>query len=702
MATQNFELLKKSAVTQIAQDLANQTQAQLNQWALDRSFTEIGDFTAGFTITARQQIALFNGEWYRWDGALPKVVAPGSTPIGTGGIAQGAWLSVGDAAIRNALDDPNSTVSVGGVEAGKIAKRVDYYEIKADLGGIGDGVSDDSAALASDVPEYIVTRGTYRVPAGTTITITADTNFLGGIIHAELGATVLFEGAITAPLKQIFSGEGTFGVTSGTRTAELNCEWFGIVFDDQTGLIPENNMKAIRKTLDMAGYLGIPDGVYNTPAVKLPRGFVFLDDDDNDGIGAIVHSYTDLRGWGDISVLRPKDGAKAFDVLVWNENHASQIHMDAFQIYGEWSVQTNTQHAIVINPPSGTIIYSSIGNRVFVKEMRGNAIRCIGAGVENCDIKPRIVRDCLNHNIYVSRSRDTVWDTKSRSAKSGFWGAVFESANVIRNTILGDYDQNNAGGLFLSNTGQRNRIGVSCSNNFAGPGAFLDRADNTEILYFTGEANFGNGLATDKCDGLNGGNIVCRANQHNGMSNYDLKSANLNGVRCSLNGLAAANTYANFELQGDSDNNQINGLQCRAGSETNRVKYNLLIGSNQCTNNSFGEIDLRNGEGLAPQTAAYLDLGINTLGIIRTGTSTQAPSVAAGATAAFDIAVSGTLTTDKVKNARFSLPLSGLIMTAWVQSANTVRVQFYNPTSSTITLASGTITVETLRENIPG
>lgn len=125
MTTQNFELLKKSAVTQIAQDLANQTQAQLNQWDNDKSFTEIGDFTAGFTITARQQIALFNGEWYRWDGALPKVVAPGSTPIGTGGIAQGAWLSVGDAALRNALADPNSTVPVGGVEAGAINKHLD-------------------------------------------------------------------------------------------------------------------------------------------------------------------------------------------------------------------------------------------------------------------------------------------------------------------------------------------------------------------------------------------------------------------------------------------------------------------------------------------------------------------------------------------------------------------------------------------------
>lgn len=40
------------------------------------------------------------GEYYRWDGAFPKVVPAGSTPETAGGVGLGAWVSVGDAAFR--------------------------------------------------------------------------------------------------------------------------------------------------------------------------------------------------------------------------------------------------------------------------------------------------------------------------------------------------------------------------------------------------------------------------------------------------------------------------------------------------------------------------------------------------------------------------------------------------------------------------
>ena len=49
-----------------------------------------GDFTAGRTVTVRNQYVLVvGGAGYRWDGALPKVVAPGSSPTP---IATGAWM----------------------------------------------------------------------------------------------------------------------------------------------------------------------------------------------------------------------------------------------------------------------------------------------------------------------------------------------------------------------------------------------------------------------------------------------------------------------------------------------------------------------------------------------------------------------------------------------------------------------------------
>ncbi|WP_247595579.1 hypothetical protein [Brenneria roseae] len=35
-----------------------------------------------------------DGEYYRWDGSLPKIVPPGSTPESTGGVGNGAWKGV--------------------------------------------------------------------------------------------------------------------------------------------------------------------------------------------------------------------------------------------------------------------------------------------------------------------------------------------------------------------------------------------------------------------------------------------------------------------------------------------------------------------------------------------------------------------------------------------------------------------------------
>lgn len=65
-----------------------------------------GDFTAGCTVTDRNQYVLVvGGAGYRWDGALPKVVAPGSSPTP---IATGAWVLVGDATFSYTFRGPDN------------------------------------------------------------------------------------------------------------------------------------------------------------------------------------------------------------------------------------------------------------------------------------------------------------------------------------------------------------------------------------------------------------------------------------------------------------------------------------------------------------------------------------------------------------------------------------------------------------------
>ena len=68
-----------------------------NQVRADQSINSLGwvlagDFTAGCTVTGRNQYVLVvGGAGYRWDGALPKAVAPGSSPTP---IATGAWILI--------------------------------------------------------------------------------------------------------------------------------------------------------------------------------------------------------------------------------------------------------------------------------------------------------------------------------------------------------------------------------------------------------------------------------------------------------------------------------------------------------------------------------------------------------------------------------------------------------------------------------
>lgn len=77
------------------------------RWLAQQSIAEFGyitmdSFEDGNTLTLPNQVLRLEstGEYYRWDGILPKIVPANSTPETTGGIGVGAWLSVGDATFR--------------------------------------------------------------------------------------------------------------------------------------------------------------------------------------------------------------------------------------------------------------------------------------------------------------------------------------------------------------------------------------------------------------------------------------------------------------------------------------------------------------------------------------------------------------------------------------------------------------------------
>lgn len=74
-------------------------------------------FQTGATLTLANQALRWalpdgDGEYYRWDGTLPKTVPASSTPASTGGTGVGKWVGVGDAALRSQLTTPSSGIKV--------------------------------------------------------------------------------------------------------------------------------------------------------------------------------------------------------------------------------------------------------------------------------------------------------------------------------------------------------------------------------------------------------------------------------------------------------------------------------------------------------------------------------------------------------------------------------------------------------------
>lgn len=72
-----------------------------------------GSFETGVTINAKNELVAFTDGKYRWDGELPKIVPAGSTPDSTGGVKLGAWVNVGDAALRSDLAKPTGAGLIG-------------------------------------------------------------------------------------------------------------------------------------------------------------------------------------------------------------------------------------------------------------------------------------------------------------------------------------------------------------------------------------------------------------------------------------------------------------------------------------------------------------------------------------------------------------------------------------------------------------
>lgn len=115
------DLIQSSNGNTVQEELNNNLLNDREQWR--RSLAEAGltlvdgSFEEGATLNNNTDAVWYiaGGQCYTWGGAFPKEVPAGSTPETSGGVGSGAWVSVGDANLRQELASSSGFKLIGSV-----------------------------------------------------------------------------------------------------------------------------------------------------------------------------------------------------------------------------------------------------------------------------------------------------------------------------------------------------------------------------------------------------------------------------------------------------------------------------------------------------------------------------------------------------------------------------------------------------------
>lgn len=194
-------------------------------------YITMDNFEDGATLTLPNQTLRYeaNGEYYRWDGEFPKIVPAGSTPDSTGEVKLGAWVSVGDAALRGELADEDGLKLIGNcpnisklrdIEPIKSKQRIFVVEHTSGL-GIGGGYfyyDNTDTSSTDDDGVVIVTSGGKRWKRECTYISTDFYGLVAGtVVDMSVALNKATQAAKNSKYKRLVCTAGTFYVNAALK-----------------------------------------------------------------------------------------------------------------------------------------------------------------------------------------------------------------------------------------------------------------------------------------------------------------------------------------------------------------------------------------------------------------------------------------------------------------------------------------------------
>ena len=161
-------------------------------------YQAIGPYAAGLQITALNQVFSYDaGSGAEFYAPGPAITLPYTTTgAGAGEIAN--FRSVGDAILRSDLassSDPLRGATLVGYRGRDVATKLSERESVKDHGALGDGVTDDTAAVIAARTAALANGTTFYFPAGHYPLSALDIGFTGLKVECDPGATLTHTGA---------------------------------------------------------------------------------------------------------------------------------------------------------------------------------------------------------------------------------------------------------------------------------------------------------------------------------------------------------------------------------------------------------------------------------------------------------------------------------------------------------------------------